>query len=90
MTKLLSASILIFATALGVSQGAAAQSAMVAAGALVPPRKIVRRGELWAGNPAQKLRDLNEKDYEMFRRVAAGYVELARSYRPEHAVKAAE
>ncbi len=64
--------------------------AMVAAGALVPPRKIVRRGELWAGNPAQKLRDLNEKDYEMFRRVAAGYVELARSYRPEHAVKAAE
>ncbi len=33
MTKLLSASILIFATALGMSQGAAAQSAMVAAGA---------------------------------------------------------
>ena len=33
MTKLLSASILIFATALGVSQGAAAQSAMVAVGA---------------------------------------------------------
>ncbi|MFZ5781326.1 MAG: gamma carbonic anhydrase family protein [Pseudomonadota bacterium] len=64
--------------------------AMVAAGALVPPRKIVRRGELWAGNPAQKLRDLGEKDYDMFRRVAAGYVELARSYRPEHAARAAE
>jgi carbonic anhydrase/acetyltransferase-like protein (isoleucine patch superfamily) len=28
--------------------------AMVAAGAVVTPGKIVRRGELWAGNPAQK------------------------------------
>ncbi|WP_421998332.1 gamma carbonic anhydrase family protein [Reyranella sp.] len=54
--------------------------AMVAAGAVVTPRKVVRRGELWAGNPAKKLRDLTEKDYEGFRRIAAGYVTLARSY----------
>jgi gamma-carbonic anhydrase len=54
--------------------------AMVAAGALVTPGKIVRRGELWAGNPARKLRDLTEKDYAMFTRVAAGYVKLAKSY----------
>jgi len=41
----------------------------------------VRRGELWAGNPAQKLRDLTEEDFESFRRVVAHYVDLAREYR---------
>lgn len=65
-----------------VLDGAVVESgAMVAAGAVVTPRKIVRRGELWAGNPAQKLRDLTEKDYESFKRVVAGYVELAKAYR---------
>jgi carbonic anhydrase/acetyltransferase-like protein (isoleucine patch superfamily) len=64
--------------------------AMVAAGAVVTPRKIVRKGELWAGNPAQKLRDLTEKDYETFRRVVAQYVELARAYRDGGERKAAE
>ena len=64
--------------------------AMVAAGALVTPGKIVRRGELWAGNPARKLRDLTEKDFETFRRIAAGYVELARSYDAPAQAKAAE
>lgn len=63
--------------------------AMVAAGALVTPGKIVRRGELWAGNPARKLRDLTEKDFETFRRIAAGYVELARSYDTPADTKAA-
>lgn len=66
-----------------VLDGAVVESqAMVAAGAVVTPRKVVRRGELWAGNPAQKLRDLTEKDFETFRRIAAQYVELARSYGP--------
>src|SRR4051812_30643295 len=46
-----------------VLDGAVVESgAMVAAGAVVTPRKIVRKGELWAGNPAQKLRDITEKD----------------------------
>ena len=64
-----------------VLDGAVVESqAMVAAGALVTPGKIVRRGELWAGNPARKLRDLTEKDYETFKRIAAGYVALAKSY----------
>jgi len=64
-----------------VLDGAVVESqAMVAAGALVTPGKIVRRGELWAGNPARKLRDLTEKDYETFKRISAGYVALAKSY----------
>ena len=63
--------------------------AMVAAGAVVTPRKIVRKGELWAGNPAVKMRDVTEKDIEMFRRSAAGYVKLAQAYRGD-VPKAAE
>jgi carbonic anhydrase/acetyltransferase-like protein (isoleucine patch superfamily) len=74
-----------------VLDGAVVESgAMVAAGALVPPGKIVRRGELWAGNPGQKLRNLNDKDYETFRRVAAQYVEMANAYRADHLAAAAE
>ena len=74
-----------------VLDGAVVESeAMVAAGALVTPGKVVRRGELWAGNPARKLRDLTEKDFETFRRIAAGYVELARSYDAPSDAKAAE
>ncbi len=55
--------------------------AMVAAGAVVTPRKIVRKGELWAGNPAVKMRDITEKDIDSFRRSAASYVALAQTYR---------
>ena len=41
--------------------------AMVAAGSLVTPNKIVREGELWAGNPAKFFRNLKqeEKDFIM-------------------------
>lgn len=64
-----------------VLDGAVVESeAMVAAGAVVTPGKIVRRGELWAGNPAQKLRDLSGKDFETFRLVNAWYVKLSRDY----------
>jgi carbonic anhydrase/acetyltransferase-like protein (isoleucine patch superfamily) len=74
-----------------VLDGAVVESeAMVAAGAVVTPRKVVRRGELWAGNPAQKLRDLTEEDFETFKRVAAGYVALARSYGTAETAMAAE
>ena len=66
-----------------VLDGAVVESgAMVAAGAVVTPRKIVRSGELWAGNPAQKLRDITDKDLEMFRRVVGHYIELANAHRP--------
>ncbi|SJZ51734.1 Carbonic anhydrase or acetyltransferase, isoleucine patch superfamily [Enhydrobacter aerosaccus] len=64
--------------------------AMVAAGAVVPPRKVVRRGELWAGNPAVKMRDLTEQDIEGFKRAAAHYVTLANAYRDGGKLKAAE
>ncbi|HEV7371280.1 gamma carbonic anhydrase family protein [Arenibaculum sp.] len=65
-----------------VMDGAVVESgAMVAAGALVTPGKRVPRGELWAGSPARKLRDLTADEIAGFARQAAHYVELAGSYR---------
>ena len=54
------------------------------------PGKIARRGELWAGNPVQKMRDLIDTDFETFKRVAAGYVRLARTCGSDEAAEAAE
>ena len=74
-----------------VLDGAVVESeAMVAAGAVVTPGKIVRRGELWAGSPARKLRDLTDKDYAEFRRIVTGYVTLSRSYRQDETAQAAD
>ena len=74
-----------------VLDGAVVESeAMVAAGAVVTPGKIVRRGELWAGNPARKLRDLTEKDLETFKWAAAHYVKLSRTYLSDETAQAAE
>ena len=55
--------------------------AMVAAGALITPGKRVKRGELWAGNPAKLMRRLSEKEMQFFAYSAKHYVELAHSYR---------
>jgi carbonic anhydrase/acetyltransferase-like protein (isoleucine patch superfamily) len=65
-----------------VMDGAVVESgAMVGAGALVPPGKRVARGELWTGRPARFARQLTERDFEMFRDVAGGYVRLGEEYR---------
>lgn len=64
-----------------VMDGSVVESgAMVAAGALVTPGKTVPSGELWAGIPARRIRQVNEKEKEMIRTVPEGYVELAKAY----------
>lgn len=55
--------------------------AMIAAGATVTPGKRVPRGELWAGAPARKFRDLTPEEMDGFIRQCAGYSELAADYR---------
>ncbi|MSO88879.1 MAG: gamma carbonic anhydrase family protein [Rhodospirillaceae bacterium] len=55
--------------------------AMVAAGALVTPGKRIVSGELWAGSPAKKMRDLTPAEFAEMERVSALYVSLAREYR---------
>ncbi len=55
--------------------------AMVAAGAVVTPRKLVKAGELWAGTPARFSRLLRPEEREYMRWVTAHYRELAEEYR---------
>jgi carbonic anhydrase/acetyltransferase-like protein (isoleucine patch superfamily) len=56
-------------------------TAMVAAGSLVTEGKRVPAGELWAGRPAKKLRDLSEQEIAEYTSYAPHYVELSRNYR---------
>ncbi len=55
--------------------------AMVAAGALVTPRKRVPAGQLWAGSPAKYLRDLTPEELQMMQDSPRHYAELAQTYR---------
>lgn len=55
--------------------------AMVAAGALVTPRKIVKSGQLWGGNPARYMRDLTEAENEFLTISADNYVRLSKEYK---------
>ena len=67
-----------------ILDGAVVESgAMVAAGAVVTPGKRVKKGELWAGNPAKLLRELSAADVAFFPKSAENYVNLATQYRGE-------
>lgn len=54
--------------------------AMVAAGALVPPGKVVGEGELWLGNPARRVRKLDAEAIRQLDYSAAHYVRLKNRY----------
>lgn len=54
---------------------------MVAAGALVPPKKVVKSGQLWGGNPARYMRDLTEEELKFLKVSADNYVRLASDYK---------
>lgn len=56
------------------------EGAMIAAGALVTPGKQVPPGELWAGQPARKLRDMTPKDKDMLDYIWPNYVDYARAF----------
>jgi carbonic anhydrase/acetyltransferase-like protein (isoleucine patch superfamily) len=49
---------------------------MIGAGALVPPRKRLRSGTLWVGNPAKEVRLLTEREREQLAYSAAHYVKV--------------
>jgi carbonic anhydrase/acetyltransferase-like protein (isoleucine patch superfamily) len=53
----------------------------LAAGAFLAPGKIVPAGEMWAGTPARKFRDLREGEDKMALIGAGHYVEEARAHR---------
>lgn len=55
--------------------------AMVAAGAVVTPGKVVKSGELWAGTPAKFMRKLTDADYETMAWNTEHYVYLAQAHK---------
>jgi carbonic anhydrase/acetyltransferase-like protein (isoleucine patch superfamily) len=57
--------------------------AMVAAGAVVTPRKRVRAGELWAGTPARLSRPLRPEEIDYMRWVPRHYRALAEEYKTQ-------
>jgi carbonic anhydrase/acetyltransferase-like protein (isoleucine patch superfamily) len=63
--------------------------AMVAAGALISPRKIVKSGEVWAGRPAKYWRPMSGTDLHYFHSGVEHYCELAREYLDGRAARAA-
>ena len=54
---------------------------MLAAGAMLTPRKRIPSGELWAGRPARKMRDLTADEIADNRTIARHYVEVGRAHR---------
>lgn len=67
-----------------VMDGAIIESdAMLAAGALLPPGRRVPSGELWAGTPARRLRELRPEELEEHAEQNRLYVELGREYREQ-------
>ena len=54
--------------------------AMVAAGALVPPRKIVKSGQIWAGSPAKYFRDLTPEESAFIKKSEENYVKHVEEY----------
>ena len=53
---------------------------LIAAGAVVEEGVTVKRGELWVGNPAKKLRDLSEEEQFKLRFQAEEYVKVAATH----------
>ena len=47
---------------------------------MLPPGKTVPSGQLWAGNPARLLRDLNEEEKEFLAGNSQHYMRLAKRY----------
>jgi gamma-carbonic anhydrase len=53
---------------------------MLAAGAVLTPRKCVKGGELWAGSPAALMRPMHDGEKAFIPVSAQNYVELAAEY----------
>ena len=58
---------------------------IVAAGAFVPPRKVIPDGVVVMGSPARVIRELTEKDRQLILASALHYQENARRYREQFA-----
>jgi len=49
---------------------------IIAAGSLIPPKKVLESGYLWVGSPAKKARELTDKEKNYLKYSAEHYVRL--------------
>ena len=54
--------------------------AMVAVGTVITPGKIVKRGEIWSGNPGRFMRKMSESEISFIAKSAENYILLAQEY----------
>jgi carbonic anhydrase/acetyltransferase-like protein (isoleucine patch superfamily) len=74
-----------------ILDGAVVESrAMLAAGALLTPGKVVKSGELWAGRPATFMRRIEPEEWARFSQTAGNYAARGRKYRERLAGLAGE
>lgn len=57
------------------------ENGMLAAGAVLTPKKVIKAGQIWAGNPAKYFRDMNQAEKDYMKVSADNYAELAAEYK---------
>jgi len=65
-----------------MDQSVLEEGCFLAAGSLVPERKVLRGGYLYAGSPARERRELTDVENEFLSASARHYVELAKTHKP--------
>ena len=60
------------------------KGSILAAGATLTPKKVVPTGEIWAGNPAKFLRELDEEEASFILQSANNYTALAAVHAAEN------
>ena len=63
---------------------------MLAAGTLVPPKKLLKSGHLYMGSPAKATRPLTSKELIFLEYSAKHYVKLAQHYKRQFKIKFSE
>jgi carbonic anhydrase/acetyltransferase-like protein (isoleucine patch superfamily) len=63
-----------------MDQARVEQYGMLAAGAVLTPGKVIKSGQIWAGNPARYFRDMTQEEKDYIKVSADNYAELARDY----------
>ncbi|MDA0781582.1 MAG: gamma carbonic anhydrase family protein [Rickettsiales bacterium] len=59
---------------------------MVAAGSLITPSKVVKKGQIWAGNPGKFFRDLTEDEAKFIKISEDNYVKHVEEYLSENKI----
>lgn len=59
------------------------EHSMLAAGAVLTPKKVAKSGQIWAGNPAKYFRDMTQEEKDYIKISADNYAILAKEYKEE-------